>query len=190
VTALAIIDDVALALQRDLTSVEEDAAAGLIELASGAVESVTQRLFAPGTYTVTRRVPGLSGALPPRLRLPATVDSLTSVAIIDPRNGSLTTISPDSYTLRNSTIYGLGCYAGQDVEVTFVVTESVPADIVALVAGVVAGRLSLPSAGVTSETTGPYAVTFGNNSGRIYFSASDKAVLRRYRLPGSAIRLG
>jgi hypothetical protein len=184
VTALAKPDDVAIALQRDLTSAEEDASEGLIELASSAVEAATQRLFAPGTYTVTRRVPLTTSR---RLRLPGKASTVTSVSSVDPYDGTLTAIS--GYTLRNSTIYGLGCHGGQEVEVTFVVTEEVPAEIVALVAGVVAGRLSLPSAGVTSESTGPYAVTFGNNSGRIYFSASDKAVLRHYRLPGAAVRI-
>lgn len=184
-TALATVDDVAEALQRSLTSEEEDAAGGLIELASAAVESATHRLFAPGTYTVTRKVPVNS----PRLRLPASVASVTSVGLIDSRNGTLTTLSSSLYTLRNSTLYGLNCYRGREVEITFTVTASVPDEIVALVAGVVAGRLALPAAGVTSELIGPNQVTFGNNSGRIYFSASDNAVMRRFRLPGSAIRL-
>jgi hypothetical protein len=184
VTALADTTDVATALERALTTAETAAAAGLIELASGAVESATQRLFAPGDYTVTRRVPM---TIPTRLRLPATVDSVTALSTVDPDDGSLTAVA--TYTLRNSTIYGLRSYRGCEVEVEFVVSAAVPADIVALVAGVVAGRLALPAAGVTSELIGPNQVTFGNNSGRIYFSASDKAVLRRYRLPGSAIRL-
>lgn len=184
--ALATTDDVVKALERELTSAEEDAAAGLIELASAAVESQTQRIFSPGTYTVTRRV---GTSLFPRLRLPATVATVASVSVVDPRDGTETVVSSDSYALRNSTLYGLGCYRGREVEVTFTVTADVPDDIVALVAGVVAGRLALPAAGVTSELIGPNQVTFGNNSGRIYFSTSDKAVIRRYRLPGSAIRL-
>lgn len=185
-TALATTDDVAIALERSLTSSEEDAAAGLIELASGAVESATGRLFAPGTYTVTRRV---GQGMPPRVRLPATVASVSSVSVVDPCEGTLTALDVDSYTLRKSMLYGLRRYQGREIEVTFVVSADIPTDIVALVAGVAAGRLALPAAGVTSELIGPNQVTFGNNSGRIYFSASDQAVIRRYRLPGSAIRL-
>ncbi len=184
-TALATIADVAEALQRDLTDEEEAAAEGLLEVASGAVEAATGRLFAKGTYTVSRRV----STAPASLRLPAKVASVTSVSVLDECDGSLTTVDASSYTLRNSTIYGLRCYRGREVEVTFVVSDAVPDDIVALVAGVVAGRLASPAAGITSELIGPHQVTFGNNSGRIYFSASDNAVIRRYRRPGAAIRL-
>lgn len=182
-TAFATTEDVATALERALTGPQEDDAEGLIELASGVVASATGRLFAPGTYTVTARVNDAG-----KVRLPATVETVTSVAVVNQCDGSLTAV--DSYTLRNSTLYGLRCHRRQEVEVTFVVTAEIPADIVALVAGIVAGRLALPSAGVTSELIGPNQVTFGNNSGRIYLSASDNAILRRYRLPGSAIRLG
>lgn len=175
-TALATSTDVESALGRTLTTAEADRVPQLVETASvAATVEAGGFLFTPGTYTATRRVRG------GKVRLPATVASVQSVNQIE-CDGSATAVT--DYTLRNSTLYGL---TDGLVEVAFTTTAVVPAPVVAVVAGAVAGLLAQPAAGVTQELVGPYQVTFGNNSGRVFFSASDKAVLRSYRVPAAPI---
>lgn len=175
--SLAGVNDVADAIGHTLSDEETLRAEQLLNVASAAVSNKTGYRFEPGEYTISRTV--RQG----RIVLPAKVAAVSEVRTVDERDGTAITIT--DYTLRGSTIYGIrACFA----EVDFTVTAPIPTEITALVAGVVAGLLAMPPAGVTSEMTGPYQVTFGNNSGRIYFSASDVAVLRKYMQPRPAIR--
>ena len=174
---LAETFDVESAIGRSLTDDEAARANQLLALASAAVEERTGYRFEPGSYTVGRKVHR------GKVTLPAKVAAVSEVRAIDERDGTATVTT--AYTRRGSTLYGLTfCF----VEVDFTVTTSAPSEITALVAGVVADLLTMPPAGVTSEMAGPYQVTFGNNSGRIYFSDSDMTVLRKYMQPKAAIR--
>ena len=177
-TALATSTDVETAIGRTLTAEETARAGSLLLLASAAVEDATGYRFTPGSYTVSRTA--RSG----RVVLPGPVDSVDEVRSIDRCDGSaeVLTVVTD-YTTRGRTVYGLTGL----VEVDFTTVDAVPAEVVALVAGVVAGTLSAPPVGATQETTGPYSVSYISSSGRVFLSASDKAVLRRYVQPKPAL---
>jgi hypothetical protein len=172
VTALCASSDVEAAIGRTLTADEVARADGLILLASAGVESFTGFRFAPGDYTVGRRP--RSG----RVVLPASVATVEEVRDVDESDGTATVLVEGSdYTARGRRVYGLG---GCMVEVDFTVTAPVPEVVVALVAGVVAGTLSGPPVGASQESTGPFSISYVNSSGRVFLSASDKAVLRPY----------
>ena len=174
---LATTVDVAAAVGHELSDEETARADQLLQVASSAVQEKTGYRFEPGSYTVGRKVRRN------RIDLPAKVAEVTAVRSVDECTGTATAVT--DYALRGSRLYVPGqCY----VEVDFTVTDAVPDEITALVAGVVGGLLMMPPAGVTSEMAGPYQVTFGNNSGRIYFSDSDMTVLRKYMQPKAAIR--
>lgn len=179
-TALADQPAVEAALGRTLTSGEVDRVEPLLLLASSFVEARTGFRFAPGEYTVGRKV--RRG----RVSLLARVDSVDEVREVDERSGEVTTLTVVAdYTTRGRTVYGLGsrCF----VEVDFTVTEAVPDEIVALVAGLVASVVEAPAANVESETAGPFQVSYMTSSGRVYLAESDKAVLKRYTQPRPAI---
>lgn len=180
--ALATAADVAIALKRPLTTEETAAAAPLLLLASAAVTNEAGYRFAPGTYTVERRV--RNG----QVKLPAKVASVTSVAVVDQCDGTEEALTVgDDYTVRGSTLYGLpGCW----VEVVFVVSEPVPPVIVALVAGIVAQTIVTgATAAVSSVTAGPFSTSYVDSNGRVYLSKSDKLILAPYRQPRPAIGL-
>ena len=176
---LATQTDVEAALGRDLATSEEGRAAQLLATASEAVSAETNRYrFEPGTYTVRRKVH--SG----RVKIPAKVDSVASVASVDPDTGAPTPLT--GWNLYGSTVYGIqACTA----EIQFTVTEAVPAAVVAIVAGAVSATLSGPQQGASSETVGPWSVSYVDGSGRVWFSKSDKAILAKYRQPKHAVTL-
>ena len=177
-TTLATPPDVEEALGRSLTAEETARAAALLLLASAAVEDHTGYRFAPGTYTVGRKP--LRGTV----RLPAAVAAVTTVTDVDQFTGAATVT--EAYTLRGSTLYGLGtCY----VEVVFTVTADVPETIVSLVAGIVAATLAGPPVGAESAQAGPFQMSFVTSSGKVYLSASDKLILRRYKQPRPPVAL-
>jgi hypothetical protein len=173
-TALAVSGDVAVALGRTLTTEEDARADSLILVASAFVEEWTGYRFAPGEYTVGRKV--RRG----RVVLPATVATVDEVREVDQCDGSVETLTVTTdYTTRLRTIYGLG--SRQFVEVDFTVTAEVPPVVVALVAGMVAATLEAPAANVSSETAGPFQTSYIDSSGRVFLAVSDKATLRPYR---------
>ena len=175
---LATPEDVEKALGRPVPATELDRVTQLITLASAAVAAETGYRFEPGSYTIGRVV--RCG----RVKIPAAVDTVTEVRYIDRKTGTSTVAT--GYTRRGATLYRLtGCYA----EVDFTVTDAVPAEIVALVAGIVAATVSGPPVGAESASAGPYSVSYVNSSGRVWFSASDRLVLRRYRTPSAAVAL-
>lgn len=177
-TVLASEFDVGLALGRSLTAAETDRVSDLLLLASAAVEDHTGYRFAPGSYTVGRKTVG------GRVRLPAVVDTVTTVTEVDQSTGETTVLT--DYTRRGSTLYGLGaCW----VEVVFTVTTAVPLVVVSLVAGIVANTLAGPPVGAESAQSGPFQMSFVKSSGRVYLSASDKLILRKYRQGRSALVL-
>lgn len=173
---LADTPDVEAALGRTLSAEEAGRVDGLISVASAAVEKFTGYRFAPGEYTVSRIV--RDG----RVTLPASVATVDVVRLIDRRTGVAEPLT--NFTTRGSTIYGLPC--GR-VEVEFTVTDEVPAEIVGLAAGVVAATVSSPPVGAEQMTAGQFSVSFASTSGRVWFSASDRMVLAKYKRPAPAV---
>lgn len=179
VVTLATASDVEAALGRTLLDTESDRVNQLLEIASEAVRTETGGFrFSPGTYTVRRIV--RHG----RIRLPARVDSVSTVSAVDPETGAASPIL--GWTAYGSTVYGV---AACTAEVTFTVTKGVPSSIAALVAGVVSATMSTPQTGAKSAGAGPFTFSFMDGSGRVWFCKSDKAILALYRLPKSAIEL-
>jgi hypothetical protein len=174
---LATTTDVETALSRPLTSVEDDRANQLLNIASSAVLLATgQRVFAPGDYTLTRVVRDR------RVRIPATVHTVNAVRRVDDLTGAETALT--GWTARGNVIYQLR--AVRTVAVDFTVTAAIPQDVVDVVAGVVAATLSMPPVGTNSEQIGPYQVSYADSTGRVWLSKSDKAVLAKYRRGASA----
>jgi hypothetical protein len=206
-TALAIISDVEAGLGRSLTAEEIPRANSLLSLASVYVQSapVSGYRFAPGAYTVGRMVPRMGV-----LKLPAKVDTVLAVRRIDQFTGEVTSLT--GWTWHGSKVYRLGYLSGQGlgvyglpgqglgityglarsrlplfVEVDFTVTASVPDEVATLVAGIVASTLSGPPVGASAEHAGPFTLSYVNSSGKVWLSASDKAILGRYKQPKPAI---
>ena len=203
-TALATTTDVEGSLGRSLDSTETPRATSLLTLASSAaVEEANQYRFAPGSYTVGREVRTF------KIKLPGKVAAIVAVRNINQRTGDATTLTAGTnYTSRGSYLYLLTGYGGYNresafaevdfmrshmfrpfVEVDFTVTAAVPDEIVNLVAGIVASTLSGPPVGASAEHAGPFSLSYVNSSGKVWLSASDKAILGRYRVPKSALDL-
>lgn len=176
---LATPADVETAIGRSLTPAETGRVGQLLETASAAVtEEAGGFRFEPGDYTVQRRV--CSG----RVRLPAKAASVASVSSVNTETGVTTPIT--GWNLSGNTVYGINACTA---EITFTVTAAVPTKVVALVAGVVAATVSMPTGGAQSMGAGPWTVSFVDGSGRVWFSKTDKAILSRFRLPKPAIGL-
>ena len=180
-TALAIVSDVEAGLGRSLATVEIPRANSLLALASAHVEAETGYRFAPGSHTVGRKT--RDG----KVILPAKVAAVTAVRLVDQSTGAVTVLAlTTDYTTRGRTVYGL---PWGFVEVDFTVTAAVPDEVVKLVAGIVASTLSGPPVGAASESAGTFAISYVNSSGKVWLSASDKAILARYRQPKPALDL-
>jgi len=179
---LATITEVEDSLGRSLSSEEQRRAMALLELASAEVLDMTGFRFLPGTYTVGRKV--RSG----KVTLPATVATITAVRAIDQVDGTVDVLTPGlDYTTHRRTVYGLD--EAQFVEVDFTVTASVSPMVSGVVAGIVATTISGPPVGTASESAGPFQVSYVNSSGKVWLSASDKSILRRYTQPRPAMDL-
>jgi hypothetical protein len=188
--ALAATTDVEAILEQSLTAAQVTHAASLLEVASAAVADYAGRKFEPGSYTVSRPVPQDG-----KLRLPAAVDTVSEVRSINEVDGTATVIT--GWTLRRNTLYGLRMTRPEVtfgdwhypavVEVDFTVTAAVPDDVRNITAGIVAATLSSPQVGVQSETKGPFSVSYADSSGRVWFSKSDRQVLKKYRMPKPAL---
>lgn len=197
---LADISDVEAGLGRSLATEEIPRANSLLILASAEVEAETRYRFAPGDYTITRKMPNNG-----RFRIPASVDStVVAVRLVDQYRGVVTDLT--AYTVHRGIIYGLYLgtgiygyrpdqsfatlpYRSRLVEIDFTVATAIPEVIVALVAGIVASTMSGPPVGASAESAGPFRLSFVNSSGKVWLSASDKAILARYKQPKPAIDL-
>lgn len=172
---LASPEDVEASLGRSLDSSEEARCSTLLQLASAHVADYTGVRFAPGSYTVGRRV--RAG----KVRLPGRAATVDEVRDIDEATGGASALAAGTdYTSRGRTIYGLGC---RYVEVDFTITADVPEDVISVVAGIAASTLSGPPVGVGSEQAGTVQVSYVNSTGKVWLSASDRAILNRYRQP-------
>ena len=178
--ALAVVSDVEAGLGRSLTTEETPRATSLLVLASAHVESgdVTGYRFAPGSYTIGRKV--RDG----KVVLPAKVATIAAVRAVDQSNGAVTVLT--GFTSHKRTVYGL---SAAFIEVDFTVTAAVPDEVVKLVAGIVASTLSGPPVGAASEGAGPFSISYVNSSGKVWLSASDKAILGKYKQVKPALDL-
>jgi hypothetical protein len=175
---LALDTDVAAALGRPLTDAESAKIDSVLVLVSAAILSATGFRFEAGDYIISR--------LPRRgtVKVPAITPTVTAVAEIDSWDGTETTVT--DYTVRGSTLYGLPY--GR-VAVAFTVDADVPAEIVALAASLAAGQFSGPPVGVSSEMTGPFQVSYVDNTGKVWFSATDKLILKKYKQLAASVSL-
>lgn len=181
-TVLATREDVEAGLGRSLTADEYARADALLVLASAHVEVTTRARFGPGPHTVGRRV--RSG----RVRLPGKASTVDEVRNIDECDGTATVLTVGvDYTARGRVVYGLGSRAY--VEVDFTIAEDTPAPVVEVVAGIVASTIAGPPIGTASQSAGTYQVSYVNSTGKVWLSASDKAILGRYTNPTPAIDL-
>lgn len=176
--ALATTTDVETVLGRSL-SAEEEAKANL--LLAQVSEAVTNEAggyrFAPGTYTIARKV-GRG-----RVRIPAVVDSVEEVRSLDSETGLTEVLT--GWTLRRSTLYAVDAC---EVEIDFTVTEAVPPAIISIVALACVGSMTTQQ-GVTQAVAGVYSMSYVDSAGRVWLSGTDKAIARRYRLPAKAVAL-
>lgn len=174
-TALATSDDVEAELGRTLTAGETAKVDAALDKASAWVRAETGRFLAADTFTVRRKV--RAG----RVELDDPT-SVTSVAEID-YSGTPTDVT--GWTLRGSTLHGLGC-AGW-VEVEYVSAGTIPEALVGVTAAIAArGITSSAPEGAESYTItrGPFSESAsfaeGVDSGAV--TPSEAAVVRRHAL--------
>ena len=194
--ALATTTDVANCLGRSLSSPEETNRANtLLLIVSSAYENEADFKFAPGTYTIGRKVHN------GRCKIPATNPTVTAVRSIDTVDGSISPVT--NFTQHRSMLYQLEgvrpnhpvrySYYPMFIEVDFTVpadgTAPIPPIIVNLVANCVARTLSGPPAGVSQESVGPYHMSYVNPSGDVYISKNDRLILSRYKQAKPAINM-
>lgn len=175
-TALATTTNVAASLGRSLVAGDETTrATSMLLTASRAVERTAGYRFLPGSYTIKRIT---TGDL--RLELPGDVATIAQVRDIDQYDGAATilTLTTD-YTVRGSRIYLMQYHA--ELEIDFTTTAAVPDEIVTLVANMVARSLAGPPVGASSESAGPFSISYVNTSGDVYLSKTDKLILGGYK---------
>lgn len=181
-TTLAVQADVEAALGRSLTDANEIARANsLLVSASADVETLTGWYFLIGSYSISRLTHGDN-----QIVLPGDVSAVSAVRDIDQRDGTATVLAlTTDYTIRGRVIYLMQYH--DLIEIDFATNSAIPDEIVKLVAGCVAATLAAPPVGASSETAGPYSVSYIPNTGKLWLSAADKRILGRYRQPRSAI---
>lgn len=178
--ALATTTDVATALGRSLTAGETSRATQLLEVASSeAVQVAGGYAFEPGSYTRTVLARDCKAVLR------AKVATIGAVRTVDPVTGAETALT--GWTSRGPRLYQLGCDG--EVEVDFTTTAAIPADVVSVVAGIVAATIGSPPVGAESESVGPFSISYVDSSGRVWLSASDRRTLAKYRRTARPIRL-
>lgn len=204
-TALATTSDLTARLGRDLTDTEAARADALLADASALVRNYTNQNFDHVTddVAVVRAVAG-------QVKLPQRpVSSVTSVVAI---GGS--DLIPDvaltdwMFDKIDTVRIGEGNYVINLPEVwwdddgypgTYRITyshgyETVPADVVAVVCGMVSRTLTAPNTagGVTSEVIGSYSYRMHepNTGVAVTLTAADQAVLKTYKRTAATIKIG
>lgn len=174
-TALATSTDVEAALGRTLTTAESARVGSLLDKASALVRAESGRLLEAGTYTVKRRVRGGKVVL----------DDPTTVSEVVRVDGGGTETALTGYTLRGSTLYGLGC--DRWVEVTYVSAGDVADELVTVTAALAARGLtaSAPEGAQSwTVTRGPFSesASFSEPSDSLAPTPSELATIRRFGL--------
>ena len=194
----ATTSDVATVLGRSLASTETLHVSNLILLASQmAAEETNNYRFAPGDYTIGRFLTSRHILLPAASTL-----SVTAVRKIDQTTGAATLLTSGThYNTRGRTIYILNGSTSDvrfsfDIprlnplfwEIDFTVTDAIPTEIVALVIGIVTSTFTDPMTAASNDG-GSFAVSRVSSTGKVWFSASDKMILRKYKQTKNALEV-
>jgi hypothetical protein len=179
VSELTSIAEVSAALGRTLDTAEQARAAALIPLASAHIEAYTGRRFTPGPHTCGRVVRCGQVQLPS-----VTVDSVTTIQTLNMATGDVQEIT--DWVMRGNTIYRLPCGY---VLIDYIAGSGIPVDVAGVAAGMVAAAVETPAGSPTSETIGPFSMSFNSQSGRVWLSKSDRAILGRYKQTLAAMLL-
>lgn len=177
-TALATVADVEARLGRSL-SVEETAKAEvLLTDASALVVSYTGQRFLTGQAVNLLRIK--------QNKIRLTQRPVTAVNDVTDTDGNelpfvwdnFQTVTVDCSVAPNQTHVIVDYNFG---------TANAPDDVVAVVSGMVARTISIPTeavAGIQQQTVGPFSVTYANWAvgGQVLMSPADREVLDRYRI--------
>jgi hypothetical protein len=185
--------DVENMLGRSLTTSEVSHVTSLLNLASALVDAETNYYcFAPGSYAVGKAMRGR------KIVLPGKVASVDAVRRVNKIYGTVTPlVNGTNYNYHGREIFFLSLlsldsqFHGSDVdylynqyifvEVDFTVSAAIPAEIVSLVAGIVSSTLSDPMLAAANAIAGSYPIGKTSSSGKVWLSASDKAILKKYK---------
>lgn len=187
--ALATTTDVETRLGRSLTESETAKAEALLEDASALVVGYTGQQFLPGeSYNLLQVKQGK------KIRL--TQRPVTDVLAITTTDGDDVTWTWDGFqTIVIDSVFV--CNGDRLVVAYEHGNETVPRDIVAVVASMVARTISIPTeaaAGVTQQTVGPFSVTYAAWAvgGQVMIAPAEQITLNRYRtnLQGTIETLG
>lgn len=190
---LATPDDVEDRLGRDLSTDEQRRTSALLVDASAVVRAYVRRDFTLAESTVRLRPRGNKVLLPQRPVVQ--VLSVRSVLGFGPTEFSTPlpawshVAGHELYLLDRTLIVNAPTLDAGDenlwVEVTYTHGyETIPEDIISVVANLVVRNLTVPSGGMVDlETVGPYSVRYSTftSGGPLALSTADRDVLNRYR---------
>ena len=184
VLPLATQANVEASLGRSLVdNFEINKCVNLLISASALIGQYTNYSFVPGSYTISEQT-----ADSVQIVIPAASPSVTAVRSVSEDDGTFVTlILGTDYNVRGKKVYLLR--AMDRVEIDYSVSASIPTEVSIICAGIVARSLAGSPVGATSESVGPYHVTYSNPSGDVYLSKNDKISLSAYRQILSTIRL-
>lgn len=183
---LATTADIEIAIGRTLTVIETSHAEALALLASSAVvEESNYYHFAPGDYMISRYVKNNQLSLPS-----SPTSTVTEIRDIDQSTGEDTVlVLGTDYNVRGNTVYLLSPSYRDLLEIDVEVTDDVPTEIVAVIAGIVSSTMSDPNLSGSMDMNGSYAVSRISSSGKVWLSASDKNIIKKYKVPKQALVL-
>lgn len=185
--------DVEMILGRVLTASEYPHVNSLLNLASALIDAETnQYAFAPGSYTIGRTVRNR------RVVLPGKIASIDAVRRINKLYGTVTNlVAGSNYNSHGREIFFISLlstdsqFHGSEadylynkfifVEVDFTVSVPIPDEVVSLAAGIVSSVISDPMLAAANAIAGSYPVAKVSSSGKVWLSASDKKILRKYK---------
>jgi hypothetical protein len=177
-TALATTTDVETRLGRSLTESETAKAEALLDDASALVVGYTGQQFLPGeSFNLLQVKQGN------KIRL--TQRPATDVIAITTTDGDDVVWTWDGF--QTVTIDSVSTCNGDRLVVNYEHgNATVPQDVVAIVASMVARTISIPTeaaAGVTQQSVGPFSVTYANWAvgGQVMMSPAEQITLNRYR---------
>ena len=202
--ALATVEDLEARLGRDLTDAEQDRAQALLDDASAMIRAYTGQTFEQVTDdVVVLRVQGGIVRLPQR-----PVTAVTSVIAIGGAGAPDVTVIDWVWDGIDQIRIGEGSFIINLPEIwwdddgypgTFRITynhgdETVPADVIAVVCGMVLRALTAPTTmgGVTGETIGSYSYRLASaDTGlSVTLGQTERTALARYRQTEGMIKVG
>ena len=178
-TTLATVSDVEIRLGRSLNGTETTKAEAMLLEASALATSYTGQKFLTGNSTNLVRLNGTKATLGQR-----PVTAINDVTNVD---GDPIPFTWDGYQSLTFEPGDLGYDKMVVVDYNHG-NATVPADVVGVVAGMVARTISIPAeaaAGITSQMVGQYQVQYAAWAvgGQVMLSPADKDTLNRYKSP-------